>query len=372
MMSRRKAWAVCLVTAMLAALLGGGLTLYLVSRAGPIGKIWGIVNLLDKTFYKPVDRAIVFEGAARGAVSSLEDPYSTYMNAAEWQEYLIWTSGEYTGIGITINAAEDVVRIVETMKDSPAQGAGLKAGDIILRVDGDPVKDSEDASTRIRGPAETSVSLMVLRENETFERTIVRKSIMIPAVSFKMLEDQIGLIQLMSFNEHSYAETKDALDNLKSQGVRAVILDMRYNTGGFVDQCMSIADLLIPKGRVVSLRYKNQPEQVNLSKGEGLGMPLVVLVNGATASSSEILAGAIQDREVGTLVGTKTFGKGVVQSIFYLPDKSVVKATTAEYLTPNGRAIHGQGLTPDVEVRGDTEQMAKALELAKASLEKTE
>lgn len=337
-----------------------------------MGKIWGIVEILDRTFYKPVDRALVFEGAARGAVSSLDDPHSAYLNAAEWQEYLIRTSGEYTGVGITINASEDVVRIVETMKDSPAEAAGLKPGDIILRVDGDPVKDSEDASARIRGPADTSVNLVVLRGNETFERTIIRKHIMIPAVSWSMLDDQVGLIQLMSFNEHSFVETRDALDSLRSQGAKAMVLDLRYNGGGFVDQCLAISDLFIPKGRVVSLRYKDKPEQVSLSKGEGLGMPLVVLVNGATASAAEILAGAIQDREVGILVGSKTFGKGVVQSIFYLPDKSVVKATTAEYLTPNGRAIHGQGLTPDIEVQGDTEQMAKALELAMASLEEAE
>ncbi len=368
MISKKRLWVTCLASAVLAALLGGGLSLYWASRATPLGKVWSIVNLIDKTFYEPVDREEAFEGAFQGAVSSLGDPYSVYMNADEWKEYLIRTSGEYTGIGITIDVREDLVRIAEPMIGTPAEKAGLKANDVILKVDGEPVKNSDDVASKIRGPADTPVTLVILRENETFETTIVRKPIMVPAVSSQLLENHIGLIQLMSFNEHSYSETKSALDTLRAQGAEAMILDMRYNGGGFVDQCLGIAELFVPKGTVVSLRYKDRPEQVSSSSGEGLEMPLVVLVNGGTASASEILGGAIQDRRAGTLVGTQTFGKGLVQSIFYLPDQSVVKITTAEYLTPNGRKIHGEGLTPDVSIQGDDEQMAKAVQLLKESL----
>ncbi len=367
MVSKRRVWKVCVASALIAAVLGSGFTLYLMVRIGPLGKIWEIVNVLDRSFHKSVDRQAAFEGAARGAVAALGDPYSAYMDAGEWQEYLIRTSGEYTGIGITIDVKDDMVRIAEPMKGTPAETAGLRAGDIILRVDGEVVKSSDEASARIRGPADTDVTLTILRTGTTFDLTITRKPIMMPAVSHEMLDEQVGLIQLMSFNEHSFAETKLALEDLKAQGVQGIVLDVRYNGGGFVDQCLNIAELFVPEGKVVSLRYKDEIEKVSVSHGKGLGMPLVVLINGGTASASEILAGAIQDRGVGTLIGTKTFGKGLVQSIFYLADKSVVKVTTAEYLTPNGRSIHGQGLLPDIEVQGDPAQLAKALDIVKES-----
>lgn len=370
MMAKSKVWKLCLLCSLVSALLASGLAVYVFYRIGPIAKIYGIVNLLDTVFYRPVDREELVEGAYRGVVSSLGDPYSLYMTQDEWEEFRIRASGQYSGIGVTIDVREDRVRIASPMKGTPAEQAGLREGDVILRVDGKTVRTSDEAAGMIRGPADTQVVLTILRGQDTFDLTVTRKPISIPAVEYRMLDDQIGFLQLLSFNEHSSKETSEALSDLKAKGAKAIVLDLRYNGGGYVDQCLAIAELFIPKGKVVSQRFKSTPEKVSYTSGEGLGMPLVVLVNGGSASASEILAGAIQDREVGPLVGTTTFGKGLVQGAYTLEDGSVVKVTVAEYLTPNGRAINGVGLEPEFFVEGDEAQLDKAIELARAALQK--
>jgi carboxyl-terminal processing protease len=368
MMAKSKVVRLCILCSLVAALLAGGLTIYVVYRTGPLAKIYGIVDLLDNVFYKPVDREELLEGASRGVVSMLDDPYSIYMSKEEWEEFRIRTSGEYSGIGITIDVREEQVKIARPMKGTPAEEAGLQEGDVILKVDGETVQSSDKAAGMIRGPADTVVVLTVLRGQDTFDVSVTRKPILVPAVESRMLDSEIGLIQLLSFNEHSSKETAEALSDLKSQGAKAIVLDLRYNGGGYVDECLAIAELFIPRGKVVSQRFKSTPEQVSYTSGNGLGMPLVVLVNGGSASASEILAGAIQDREVGLLVGTTTFGKGLVQGAYTLDDGSVVKVTVSEYLTPNGRAINGEGLEPDVVIEGDEAQLAKATELARDAL----
>ena len=367
MVPKRRVWVLCLASAVLAAALAGGGALYYV-YAGPLGRIYGVVNLIDKYFYKPVDRTKAFEDAARGAVASLEDPYSTFMNKLEWENFNVRTSGEYSGIGITMDARDNRVRIAQPMKGTPAGEAGLLADDVILKVDGKPIYTSDEAASLIRGPAGTQVTLTILRGTETFDVTLTRREISIPATEYSMMDGNVGYIHLLSFNEHSAAETSKALQDLRSRGAKAIILDLRYNGGGYVDQCRQIAELFVPKGVLTTLKYKAQPDEVYETKGQGLGLPLFVLVNKGTASASEILAGAIQDRKSGTLIGDTTFGKGLVQGAFFFKDGSVIKLTTAEYLTPSGRAISGLGLTPDVAVSGDEAQMAKALDMAKAAI----
>lgn len=366
MISRRKTVVLCVASAILAAVLAVGGALYYVYK-GPLGKIYGIANLLDQSFYKPVDKAAILEGGSRGAVAALEDPYSIYMNKMEWENFQVRTSGEYSGIGINIGVKDQQVQIAQPMKGTPAEEAGLKAGDVITMVDGKPIYTSDEAAVAIRGQAGTQVKLAILRGSQAFEVVLTRREIVVPATSYSMPEPGVGYVQLMSFNEHSASETATAIQQLKSQGAKAIILDLRYNGGGYVDQCLQIADLMVPKGPVVTLKYKSQPSETCSSKGSGLGLPLIVLVNKGSASASEILAGAIQDTKAGTLVGETTFGKGLVQGAFFLRDNSVIKMTTAEYLTPAGRAINGAGLTPDVPVTGDDAQMAKAVELARAA-----
>ena len=368
MMSKRRAFLLCFASALFAAILAAGATIYYV-YTGPLGRIYGIVNLLDQNFYKPIDRDKIIEGGSRGVVATLGDPYSIFMNSQEWQEFNIRTSGEYTGIGVTMGVKDTKVQIAPPMKGSPAEEAGLKGGDIILKVDGTAIYTSDVAASMIRGQAGTKVTLMVQRAEETFDVTITRREIKVPASTYSMNDGDIGYIELKSFNEHAASETSKALADLKSQGAKAIILDLRYNGGGYVDQCRLIGELFVPKGTLVTLKYKNHPSDVYETTGNGLGMPLFVLVNKGSASASEILAGAIQDRESGTLVGDTTFGKGLVQGAFSLKDGSVIKLTTAEYLTPSGRAINGAGLEPDVKVAGDGEQMAKALDLARAAVD---
>jgi len=368
MISRSKAIKLCLISALLASILTVGLGGYVLYRFSPIGKIYSIVNLLDKVFYKEVDKNQVVEGAYKGVVAGLGDPYSVYMTKKEWEEFLIRTSGQYSGIGITIAVKDGKVRIVAPIRGTPAEEAGLKANDIILQVDGKPVSSSDEAASLIRGPAGTQVTLTVYRDGESFDVTITRQKISVPAVEYSMPEPGIGYIELMSFNEHSYMETAKALQELKTKGAKCFILDLRYNGGGLLDQCTAIAELFVPKGPIVTLRGKSFPEKTYEAKGQGLGLPLFVLVNGGTASASEILAGAIQDRKAGTIIGTTTFGKGLVQNSYKMGDGSVVKVTMAEYLTPSGRSINGKGLEPDIKIEEDEAQLAKAIELARAKI----
>lgn len=334
----------------------------------PLGKLFGIVLLADRNFFRDTDQKALYDGAFEGAIMALGDPYSVYMDKEEWQSFLIKTSGEYSGIGVTMDTMGDRLRIALPIKGSPAEKAGLQADDIILGVDGSPVVTADEAAASIRGPKGTEVNLTVQRGKEIFDVTITREEILIPAVSYEIMDDNVGYLQLASFNEHSFEETLSALNALKEQGAKAILLDLRYNGGGYLNQCLAIAELFVPEGPVVSLRYRTGAPELFVSEGEGLGMPLLVLVNQGTASASEILAGAIQDRGVGTLVGDKTFGKGLVQGSFPLRDGSFVKLTTAEYLTPEGRAINQEGLTPEYLLGGDEEQMEKALDLASSMI----
>lgn len=364
-MSRSKAIRMCVISVILAVLVTAAVGGYALLRFSPIGKMYSIVNLLDRTYYQDVDNSKLFESGMRGIVAGLGDPYTVYMTKAEWDEFQIRTQGTYSGVGITIGVKDDKVIIISPMKNSPAEKAGLKAGDIVLKVDGKPITSSDEAASLIRGQSGTQVILTIERDGKDFDVALTRQEITISAVNYSMLEDGIGYLQLTSFNEHAYSETSQALQSLKDMGAKAIILDLRYNGGGLLSECTAIANLFLPKGPIVSYKGKAQPEKVEESQGPGLGMPLIVLVNEGTASASEILAGAIQDRKAGTLVGVTTFGKGLIQTTYPLKDGSVVKVTIAEYYTPSGRAINGKGITPDVVVQGDDAQMAKAMELAR-------
>ncbi len=371
MIPRSKAIRSCIITALVAVLVTAGLGAYATAKFTPVGKVFGIINLLERTYYQDFDQAEVLEGAARGVVAALGDPYSVYMTQKEWNEFYIRTSGEYSGIGVTIDARDGRVCVVSPMKGTPAEKAGLRANDFIIKVDGKPVTSSDEAASLIRGPAGTEVVLTIYRDGDAFDVAVVRQDITIPAVDYSMKEDGIGSIELITFNEHSGADMAKAVQDLELQGAKAIILDLRYNGGGLLDKCIDIAGLFLPEGKVVTVKGRSFEERSYGSQGKGLDEPLFVLVNQGTASASEILAGAIQDYGAGTLIGTTTFGKGLVQNSFKLKDGSVVKVTIAEYFTPNGRSIDGKGLEPDIIIEGDNEQLAKALELARAEIQDT-
>lgn len=368
MIPRSKAIRLCIVSALAAALVAVGLGGYALTQFTPVGKVISIIRLLDQTYYQDFDHAEILEGAARGVVAALGDPYTVYMTQEEWYEFYIRTSGEYSGIGVTITEKDGGVCIVSPMKGTPAEAAGLQVNDFILKVDGKPVSSGDEAAALIRGPAGTEVVLTIYRDGDTFDVTIVREDITIPAVDYSMMDDGIGYIELITFNESSALAMTEAMLALDSQGAKAIILDLRYNGGGLLDRCIDIARLFVPEGTVVTIKGKSFEETTYVSQGPGIDKPLFVLVNGGTASASEILAGAIQDYQVGTLIGTTTFGKGLVQNSFKLKDGSVVKVTIAEYFTPSGRSINGVGIEPDIIVEGDDAQLAKAVELARAAI----
>lgn len=322
---------------------------------GEIAKLSQLLNLVEQRFVDPdrVGRQQLLEGAAAGILEALEDPYTSYMTAEEHREFMVRTSGTFSGVGMTIGVRDQFVTVIAPLRGTPAERAGIRPGDRILRVDGVDVvnRTSAQVAVMIRGPEGTSVTLTLVRPPDPtpFELKITRASIQVPAADRRMLEPGIGYLQIFTFNEHATREVSTFLQELRGQGARALVLDLRNNAGGHLHVAIDTTGFFVPPGPVVTIAGRER-RQTFQSDTPGLGMPLVVLVNQWTASASEIMAGAIQDRRVGTIMGTKTFGKGSVQNIISLPDGSAVRLTTERYYTPDGDSIEGVGITPDVVV----------------------
>lgn len=319
-------------------------------------KLMTVIELVQKNYVDPdkVNLDGLLEGAMDGVVRALGDPYSDYMTADEYKEMKIHLSGNFEGIGVTIAVEGNFITVIAPIKGTPAYKAGLKAGDRITKVDGkDIVGATPDQAARlIRGPAGTPVTLTIIRKGEQTPQdiTIVRAPIQVPSVDWAMLPGGIGYIYISNFNENTAKGLDQALKELRSGGMKGLLLDLRHNPGGYLDQAEYAAQLFVPAGPIVSTVDRQGNQKVTNSNSKGFNLPLVVLVDGASASASEILAGAIKDRGVGILVGTKTFGKGTVQNIIPLDDGSAVKITTQKYLTPSGAFIHGKGIEPNVVV----------------------
>ncbi len=345
-----------------------------------------------KSYYvdaSQVDDSKLVEGAISGMVEALGDPYSMYLNQTHLAALREELQPGFSGIGVYVDDKEvggvSYVTVVAPMKGSPGEKAGLMAGDRLLEVDGQDLvgKKSTDAVKLIRGPKGTTVRLTVLRgEKDRFSRDIVREDIPYPTVDHKMLPGNIGYIRLYEFNETIGKQTGDALADLKANGARGIVLDLRHNPGGLLDEAVSVASYFVPKGRVVSVVYRDGSQKAYDSDSNGLGLPLVVLVDEGSASASEIVAGAIKDRDAGILVGTKTFGKGSVQNVMTLPGGSGLRLTIAKYLTPSGASINKVGIPPNVEVplnvpagaqapaldAPDNPQLLKAVEILKSKM----
>ncbi|MGB9866367.1 MAG: S41 family peptidase [Bacillota bacterium] len=362
-MSKRRVLALVVATAILSSVVTYGATTYFRWRLAPadvkgIEKLKEVVNSVARKYVSNVDPSVLYEGALYGAVRALGDPYSDYYNAEQWRELLSSASGTYTGVGLYIGVDGQYITVIAPIKGSPADRAGIRTGDKILKVDDKDVTGmpSDVVVNLIKGKAGTRVTLWISRDNgPPFSVTLVREYINIPSAEGKMLEGDIGYIQLIHFNENAYKETKRELDALLQAGAKGIILDLRGNPGGLLDQCVKIAELFVPKGVIVSVVDREGRKEVYESRSEGLKLPLVTLVDKGSASASEILAGAIRDRGVGPLVGTRTFGKGSVQTLIDLPDGSGIKLTTAKYYTPSGSSINGTGIQPDVVVEAPQE-----------------
>ena len=280
-----------------------------------------------------------------------------YYDKEETKALFESTFGEYSGIGVVFsqNANTKISTAVQVYPDSPAEKAGVKAGDILYKVDGEDVtaEDLSEVVARIRGEEGTIVTLTVLRGENHEEVTldITRGVVQVQTVTYTMKENQIGYIRITEFDKVTYEQFENALNELTQQGMEGLVVDLRANPGGNLDTVSQILDLLLPKGTIVYTEDKNGKRQEWTSDEEHqFTQPLAVLVDGNSASASEIFAGAVQDYGIGTLVGTTTFGKGIVQQLIQLPDDTCVKLTISEYFTPNGRNIHKKGIDPDVEV----------------------
>lgn len=325
-------------------------------------KLETIQGLIDKNFYFEDDEQELQDGIIRGYMEGLDDPYSVYYTPEEYESFMEDSEGEYVGVGVQVSQAADtkIITVVKVLKDSPAEAEGIQNEDIITKVNGEDISD-QDIDTvvdKIRGEKGTEVTLTVYRgsDGKDHDYTMKRARVESPTVEYKMLEDNIGYVSVSSFYEVTANQYIEAVESLKAQGMEGLIVDLRDNGGGLLDIAVEMLDYMLPAGKIVYTEDKegNITSEYTSTDDEQFTMPLTLLVNGYSASASEIFAGAIKDYGIGTLVGTNTFGKGIVQRMFPLDDGSAIKLTIAKYFTPNGNDIHKVGIKPDVEVELDT------------------
>ncbi|HWR06392.1 S41 family peptidase [Sporomusa sp.] len=321
----------------------------------------------------PVDTLMA--GSIKGMVNSLNDPHSVYMDAKMFKEFMIETEGSFGGVGIVIGTKDKLLTVVAPIEGTPGEQAGIKSGDQIIKIDGQDTKDLalDEAVNKIRGPEGSQVALTILRGQEVKEYTLTRSSIQIKTVAGKMLENNIGYIRIAMFNENTGNDFIHKLQELEKQGLKSLVLDLRDNPGGLLDESVKVASQFVPKGPVVSVVTRDGHRETHSSNLPAPKYPVAILVNGGSASASEIVAGAAQDTGVGTLIGTKTYGKGSVQTVIRLDEGSAIKLTIAKYLTPKDRSINGIGIEPDIKVelpetKDKDVQLDKALEVLKSKM----
>lgn len=349
------------------------------------GKIKEINNKLDELYIGDIDKTKLMDGALEGYVSAVGDEYTEYLDEEEIKELLEEVDGSYVGVGVYISqlVKTNQIVVIGVIADSPAEKAGIIAGDIIKKVDGVEYSGEEltVASNKMRGPEDTEVKITIIRNDEEKELTITRQKIQFKYVSAQVLEDNIGYIKISSFEGGCAKAFEEEYKKLQEKGIKSLIIDLRNNGGGLVDQCLDIASLIVPKGEITLItKDKKDKEEISKStKDPIVNVPVVVLVNGYSASASEILTAALKESANAKVVGTTTYGKGVIQGIYLLKDnKTGVKVTIQEYFTPKRNKINKQGITPDyvidlpeelkettnIEASKDT-QLQKAIEVLK-------
>lgn len=313
-------------------------------------------KIIDQKFLGEIDEEKVKQEAIRGYIKGLDDPYTEYMTKEEMEEFTSDVMGNFTGIGIylTKDTEKNAVIVISPIKDTPAHKAGILPGDIITKVDGVSYTGEQltEASNKIKGEVGSKVTLEILRDNKTLTFEITRENIKINHVESKVLENNIGYIEFNSFDDGCSKEFKNKLEELKKQNIKSLIIDIRSNGGGLVDEALDIADYIVEKDKTLLITVdKNQNEEITKAKIDPIiDIPVVLLMNETSASASEILAGALKDNGKVTIVGEKSYGKGVIQELLTLKDGSGLKITTNEYYTPNHNKINKIGITPDVEV----------------------
>lgn len=358
-MSKKKIALIVVVTALFSSILTIMGLMKLLGLGGEkttdLLRFFGVMRMIETRYVTDVDSSTLMDGAIDGMVKSLGDPHSIYMKTAMYKSLKEHTAGTFGGIGVTMGFKDDKVTIMSVLEGTPGEKVGLKVGDEIMSVDGTPVTEyqPEEVALHIRGEAGTEVKLMIHRaEEEDKEYAIERDMIKVPSAKGKLLDDStMGYIRIASFAENTGDEFKAEYNRLKEAGMTGLILDLRQNPGGLITSCVEVADMLVPKGNVVSVVQRDGSREDFDSTLEDSSLPIVVLIDENSASASEILAGALQDREAATIVGMKSYGKGSVQVVVPLFHEDGLKLTIAKYYTPSGKCIDGIGIEPDVEVK---------------------
>lgn len=337
------------------------------------GKLAELEKYIQAKYYVPVDEDKLMEGVYKGLFWGIGDPYSAYLTEQEYNDIMISTTGEYQGIGVTIAPDDNgLINVVSPIDGSPAEKAGIKTGDKIISVSGKTYDGSsiDQAVAAMRGKPGTKVDIVVLRGKDEFEFNITRANIVMQSVRSEILEDNIGYIRISSFEEKTAEDFKQQLRDMEIKRVKGLVIDLRDNGGGLVESSVQIADLLLDEGVVTYTEDRKGEKEYYKAKAGKTDLPYVILVNEGTASASEILTAAVKDHKSGKVVGTNTYGKGIIQSIEQLKNGDAVKLTIMQYFSPNGSVIHKVGIKPDVEVEvlaTDTtdQQLEKAAELMK-------
>ncbi|MGE5370779.1 MAG: S41 family peptidase [Solirubrobacterales bacterium] len=328
----------------------------------------------------PISNAKLIEGATRGMVEALEDPYSTYLSKTEYEDLRVRVEGSFSGVGMVFGAEKDgSLRVVAPIKHTPASEAGIKSGDLIIKINGESTKgmNVDQAQQLIRGKSGTPVRLTIYREANKTEKEyrLIRRNINVPSVDSHLVKGHknIGYLQITQFTNKSAQEFVNHLNGLINRDAEALILDLRDDPGGDFEAALKIADVVLAKGTIVKVADRKGPVEADVASAPGIDMPIIILVNGGSASASEILAGALKDNNAAILVGEKTFGKGLVQTIIPLAGGSYLKLTTNKYTTPSGADINKIGIAPAYTVHnppdGKTDlQMEKAVLLLEEKL----
>jgi len=329
-----------------------------------------VLGLLQKEYVEETNSKDLIYGAIKGMLETL-DPHSAFMPPNMYKEMQEETKGRFEGLGIEITLREGILTVVSPIEDTPAFKAGIQAGDQIIKINDEPTKNLTlmESVKRLRGPKGTKVTLTIMREGFTKPRefTLIRDVIPIRSVSYELMEKHYGYIRISQFQEKTDGEFEKAIKTLEEQSkgtLKGLILDIRNNPGGLLDQAVKVADRFIDSGVIVSMQGRKEDQKMKFNAhpdGKLSRYPLVVLVNSGSASGAEIVAGAIQDHARGIIIGTQTFGKGSVQTIFPLKDGSGLRLTTARYYTPNGRSIQAKGIVPDIIVKPSQTEEEKAI-----------
>lgn len=340
-----------------------------------------LLDYMDGTFLYSYDQEVLSEKIYAAMLDALDDPYSQYYTAEEYAELMESTNGVFYGMGAVITTDPETgdIYVVEPYEGSPAEEAGVLPGDIIRAIDGESIEgmNSDEVANRMHGEEGTTVIVTFERDGENYDATIVRRAVDVKTVASEMLDGSIGYIAISHFSAVTYQQFTDAYEKLEQEGMAGLILDVRANPGGRLDTVTDMLDYLLPEGLLVYTVDKkgNRGEYASDSSAK-LNIPCAVLADGNSASASEVFCGALQDYDAAEIIGTQTFGKGIVQSIIPLYDGSAIKITVEDYYTPNGNNIHGIGITPDRKVEFDSEaakegtdtQLDAAMEYIKSKL----